>query len=202
MSTKTDLRIIRTRKLVKEAFLDLIKTKGYESITIQNIADRALVNRATFYLHYKDKQDLLETLQNEIFNELAEAIKPCKYVQNKMVKMSNFQILIETIFTKIAENKKFFKVMLMENGVNGFHTKMQDVIKEKFNDEFLTYGLDEETLSIQPELLTTFISSALIGTICWWLKEDLQYSPSQLAKKTVKLFAMGPLKTADFQIID
>ncbi|WP_415782960.1 TetR/AcrR family transcriptional regulator, partial [Bacillus manliponensis] len=61
MTTKTDLRIVRTRKLIKEAFLDLIQTKGYESITIQNIADSALINRATFYLHYKDKQDLLDT---------------------------------------------------------------------------------------------------------------------------------------------
>ncbi|MGM7723809.1 TetR/AcrR family transcriptional regulator [uncultured Metabacillus sp.] len=202
MSTKTDLRIVRTRKLIKEAFLDLIQTKGYESITIQNIADCALVNRATFYLHYKDKQDLLDTLLNEIFNELADAIKPCSYVQNKMVKIANFQLLIETIFNKIAEHKKFFKVMLFENGVNGFNTKMQDVIKEKFNEEFLTYGLDEEILSIQPELLTTFISSALIGTVSWWLKEDLHYSPNQLAKQTVKLFSIGPLKTAGFQIID
>ncbi|WP_415782921.1 TetR-like C-terminal domain-containing protein, partial [Bacillus manliponensis] len=126
----------------------------------------------------------------------------CSYVQNKMIKISNFQILIETIFNKIAVNKKFFKVMLIENGVNGFHTKMQDVIKEKFNEEFLTHGLDEEILSIQPELLTTFISSALIGTVCWWLKGNLQYSPSQLARQTVKLYSSGPLKTAGFQMID
>lgn len=202
MPTKTDLRIIRTRKFIKEAFLDLICTQGYESITIQNIADRALVNRATFYLHYKDKQDLLDQLIIEIFVQLAEAIKPCRYVQNKMVKLSNFQSMIETILVQIVENRKFFKVMMIENGVNGFNTKMQDVIKEKFKEEFLSYGLEEQSIGINPELFTSFISSALIGVIGWWLKEDLQYTTKQLATHIVNLCSMGPLGTAGFQIID
>lgn len=202
MSTKIDLRIVRTRKLIKEAFIDLIQEKGYEAITIQNISDRAMINRATFYLHYKDKPDLMEKLLNEVFNDLADAIKPCKYIQNKKVKISNFQFMVEIIFNKIAENKKFFKVMLIKNGVNGFNIKMQSVIEEKFNEEFLTYGLSEKTLSIHPSLLTTFLSSSLIGTVGWWLKENPQCSPNQLAKQTVKLYSIGPLKTAGFQIIE
>jgi AcrR family transcriptional regulator len=52
MLKKTDLRVIRTKKMIKESFIDLIQEKGYESITIRDIADHALINRATFYLHY------------------------------------------------------------------------------------------------------------------------------------------------------
>ncbi|MEH7395415.1 TetR/AcrR family transcriptional regulator, partial [Priestia megaterium] len=47
MLKKTDLRVIRTRKMIKESFIDLIQEKGYESITIRDIADNALINRAT-----------------------------------------------------------------------------------------------------------------------------------------------------------
>ncbi|MEH7318966.1 TetR/AcrR family transcriptional regulator, partial [Priestia megaterium] len=70
MLKKTDLRVIRTRKMIKESFIDLIQEKGYESITIRDIADNALINRATFYLHYVDKQDLVDKLIDEVFEEL------------------------------------------------------------------------------------------------------------------------------------
>ena len=58
MAKKIDLRVKRTNKMIMEAFIHLVEAKGYDNITIQEIADEAMINRATFYSHFKDKQDL------------------------------------------------------------------------------------------------------------------------------------------------
>ena len=52
-----DLRVIRTRKMIFNAFIKLVKEYGIERLTVQQIADEAMINRATFYAHFKDKQD-------------------------------------------------------------------------------------------------------------------------------------------------
>ena len=63
MGNKTDLRVKRTHKMIVEAFVRLLeKEKNYESITIQAIADEAMINRATFYAHFKNKEDLYEQI--------------------------------------------------------------------------------------------------------------------------------------------
>src|SRR5512134_4002531 len=67
LKNKMDRRIQRTRQSLHTALLELIKEKGYDSISIEEITDRANVGRATFYLHYKDKEDLLL----EEFREMA-----------------------------------------------------------------------------------------------------------------------------------
>ena len=54
-SSRVDPRITRTRKLIREALAALLAEKNFESITVQDIAERATVNRATFYAHFSDR---------------------------------------------------------------------------------------------------------------------------------------------------
>lgn len=186
--------------MIKESFIDLIQEKGYESITIRDIADNALINRATFYLHYVDKQDLVDKLIDEVFEELTDIINPCIYIQKKRVNISQFQSMIEAIFTNIFHRAAFYQIMLSEKGVHGFNRKMQEVIQEKFRKEFATINLQEQKFSTPPELLIHFISSALIGTVEWWVNNDLVYSPKHMAVQLVHLVTIGPLQSSGFEI--
>ena len=56
---QTDLRIRRTHKFLQEAMIELVIEKGFDAITVGDIAERAMINRATFYRHYQDKYDLV-----------------------------------------------------------------------------------------------------------------------------------------------
>ena len=69
MEDRRDLRIIKTRMNIKNAFIQLLRENDFNTITVQNILDRALINRKTFYNHYQDKYDLAEQLIQEFFNE-------------------------------------------------------------------------------------------------------------------------------------
>jgi hypothetical protein len=59
ISTKTDRRVLRTRAALRQALMELIREKGYEALTVEEITQHANLGRATFYLHYRDKDDLL-----------------------------------------------------------------------------------------------------------------------------------------------
>src|SRR3989337_4369074 len=71
---RPDRRIQRTRQALRRTLMELIKEKGYDSISVEEITQRANLGRATFYLHYKDKEDLLIDEFSELANERARTL--------------------------------------------------------------------------------------------------------------------------------
>lgn len=71
---KEDARTRRTRDALGDALIDLLREKPFESITVQEVLDRAGVSRATFYTHYRDKEDLLESDMDEFLELMAMAL--------------------------------------------------------------------------------------------------------------------------------
>ncbi len=76
MNQKTDLRIIKTRRSIKEAFMELILMKPVNKITVTELAERAEISKGTFYLHYLDIYDLYNRLVEEVANKIAESFNP------------------------------------------------------------------------------------------------------------------------------
>jgi len=69
---RVDPRVRRTRQMLQKAFDDLLEEKGFSNITVNDIAERADVNRATFYLHFEDKYALLRYNLRESFTQMLE----------------------------------------------------------------------------------------------------------------------------------
>lgn len=67
---RVDRRILRTRQLLQRAFLEVAQEKSFAAITVQDIAERANVNRGTFYAHFEDKYALFDTIIREDFRQL------------------------------------------------------------------------------------------------------------------------------------
>src|SRR5436305_1042448 len=107
---RLDPRVIRTRNMLREAFMALIPEIGYETITVQHITNRATLNRATFYLHYRDKQDLLTHIIRGVVDELAALpLIPADSVGLRGIFIS--------LFDHVAKNAAFYRVMLQEPSV-------------------------------------------------------------------------------------
>ena len=77
---KEDLRVIRTRKLLSKALKDLLQEKSFDKITVNDVCDKAMVHRATFYNHFVDKIDLLDYVFDEMQSEIYQNV----------VKLTNF----------------------------------------------------------------------------------------------------------------
>src|SRR5882724_5885460 len=106
---KNDRRISRTRKHLWEALVALIEEKDYSEITIQDIADRADVHRVTFYLHYRDKHDLLLNNVDSILHDLTAKIKPSTGEDFRTDIPPQGLVFA---FQYIAENATFYRIVL------------------------------------------------------------------------------------------
>ncbi len=102
---KLDPRVKRTRALIQKAFAELLPEKGFRDITVQDITERAEVNRATFYAHYPDKYALLEENIAQAFRAELEkrTLSACHY------SLENLRALIETVCEFVAYSNEHCK---------------------------------------------------------------------------------------------
>lgn len=163
---KVDLRIIKTRKAIKEAFLTLVQTKGYERITIQDIAEEAMINRNTFYLHYVDKPNLMDNLWKESIEKLNVCITLEVNDSQEMNRDMFISILSET-FKVIEDDIVFFKAMLSENGHPNFSTHLKEVLKS-----IMLSGIGDHYPNQKIKIGLEYIISGLVGVICMWIKDS------------------------------
>jgi len=196
---KKDLRVMRTQKLIKDAFLRLIKEKGFQTITIRDIADEAMINRATFYLHYQDKYDLLEQMSNFYLQELMEVMDISFHLKDGEVNVKRFKITLKNIFENIQKNKEFYTVMLGPNGMSDFTEKIERHLFDKFKAHFGTL-VEQMKLKFPTDFLLSFISSAYIGVTKWWLNEGCNYSPDFMAENLANIITKGPMNTIGYRV--
>jgi AcrR family transcriptional regulator len=122
---QTDLRIRRTHKFLQEAMIELITEKGFEAITVGDIAERAMINRATFYRHYLDKYDLVAKIFEETANYLAENMNPIYKDPDQKGTENPPEIWIR-FFEHVAEHARLYRAMLGKNGSPWFAARMRE----------------------------------------------------------------------------
>lgn len=197
-SKKIDRRINRTRKQLREALLSLIIERGYDSVTINQITSRADLGRTTFYLHYKDKEDLLLESIDANADDLVAQIKQIPLSAWKVHKAAEVEFLVESpirlIFEHAAQNATLYKVILWGEG--GFRAtgRLRDVITQAI-DEFLQLKTARENLTLHPEVpievFSNYFAGSLMGLLSWWLENDLPYPPDVMADMFQKMFFSG-----------
>src|SRR5699024_10252808 len=114
MEEKVDRRIHKTRKAIKKTFIELLNEKHFGDIGVNDIAERADINRGTFYLHYQDKFDLFEKYVDELLNELVAKIKASNQEkdQTKNGIEDNDSSTYVLFFKHFQAYSSFFKPML------------------------------------------------------------------------------------------
>lgn len=180
-SQRIDPRVLRTRILIRDAFIDLLQEFELEKITVNRIAERATISRVTFYLHYRDIPDMIERLAVEMVNDIHTIL--IKIPAHPGFKMN---ILVEML-EHIAANSNFYKVLLASKRIPVFTERLMNLIAD-----FITIRMDKlETsskLNIEQDIAIWYGSSAIIGTIVCWLRNDLPYTPLYLASQLSELF--------------
>jgi len=178
---KLDPRVIRTRQLLRDALVSLIAEKGFDAITVQDIADRATLNRATFYLHYQDKHDLLIKSLHDAIDELMADIGPAE--DNDQLVVEGPQRPIVKVFQHVAQHARFYQVMMGAAGVPSFIAAVRDYIAE-ITLHWLTLLQPDPEKSIVPlEIVANSLSWSLLGVLIWWLDHDLPQSPEYMAEQ-------------------
>jgi AcrR family transcriptional regulator len=183
---KLDPRVVRTRSVLRDAMMTLITEIGYDAITVQHITDRARLNRATFYLHYRDKQDLLTQIIKDVLEELTQTPH---YLQ--ITEPANTRQLFTYYFDHVAKHAAFYRVMLQEASVSPYVQEMQDHLEAIARRWLLSGRINTETLLTPPELFISFIGSAYFSIIKWWVANGQPYSSAYMAAQFMRLTLGG-----------
>lgn len=182
-TTRTDPRIIRTRQLLKDAFVDLLQEMDIEKISVNRIAERATINRVTFYLHYKDIPDMMDKMADEMIEEINQSLGQADNKQ-ELGDEADWPILV-CLLQHIAEHAKFYKVILASKRIPIFTERFMKLLTRLITERVQIVWEDSsiEEAGIQKEIAIWYGSSALIGTIVGWLRSDMPYTPHYLAKQ-------------------
>lgn len=190
MSKNMDLRVLKTQKLIRDSFIELIGEKGFAGITINDISNRAQINRSTFYLHYTDKYELLDKTVDEALVKLFALVAPEAHIKERNLEFDSFTQNIQMILKTIADDALFYKTMLGDNGMPDIRKKMANILKQKLGQSF------HEQALIPKDLFLELLSSLYMGAITWWLSNDMAYSPAYMAEQLIKMLTLGPIKVA------
>lgn len=173
--TKPDRRIARTRRQFSEALLELLKEKGSDKISIQEIADRADLSRATFYLHYKTKDELLIETLERLFEPITR-ISPLS--RDSMLQDGEIPALI--VFRHVEEHRELYKVMLNA----GSAWRIAQTIR-KYSAKAIRGMLDATLEGQEPpfpvEVLAQHMAASLHWLTVWWLENETPYTADEMA---------------------
>lgn len=192
--SKQDRRILKTKSEIKQALTELMEEKRFEAITVRDLTERANINRGTFYLHYQDKYDLLEQCEDEIIKNILEKVHDLQ-VQEREVLVSEGKPFpfIAKVFEYIQENADFLRAVLGPNGDPSFQEKIKNMMIQNF---FIKLG--NFTTTVPFEILITYISSANLGVIQYWVNTGMKQSPEEMASILFRIITKGPVETIVF----
>ncbi|MGG6313684.1 TetR/AcrR family transcriptional regulator [Paenibacillus macerans] len=174
---KLDPRVIRSKRMFKEALISLLQENAdHHKVTVQSLADRAELNRATFYLHYRDVEDLLEQLTNEVLDELARRIHPLSEIGP-----SKENLPLVSFLEHIYEHAPLFQVML-EN--KEFRHRLFAILTD------IVSIRRERRKPAEPakQVPIQIIAASSLGIVTWWIQEGTPYSPSYLANQINQMY--------------
>jgi AcrR family transcriptional regulator len=189
---KVDRRTVRTRRALREALIALILEKGYESITVQDITDRADLNRGTLYLHYRDKQDLLLRSSDDVFDEILSQFTPIS-AQNLNMDIAAHHLTI--VFQHAAANADYYRVMLGEHGVPVFITRLRHLVSQVGLERLEALQKLAPVKAFPSKLIANYSGGAIIGVLEWWLENNMPLTPEEAARFTLQLTVSGVYPT-------
>ncbi len=176
---RLDPRVRRTRGLLTEALLDLLREKGFNAISVQDITRRAKLNRVTFYLHYRDKEDLLTQTMKDVLDELNEVSRRNKLPQSASSQQGSPEVFVRW-FHHVAAHSELYRLMLGPGGMASFAAQVRRYL-ERLMTPLIEEGLQGDRSGIPPVLRSRFLASAFLGVIAWWLEQGMRQPAEQMA---------------------
>jgi AcrR family transcriptional regulator len=182
MQNLEDLRVRRTRKLLQQALLEAASEKGFAHVTVRDITERAMVNRATFYRHYEDKYDLLTHYIEELSELIDSNEGGTSPGDQPLPSLDTPPSGLAKLLRHMQANADFYRVMLGKQGDPTFCAQSFRNYIEQGYRRILSSQAPKSDPSRPPiDLTVNYLIHAGIGAIVWWLENDQPCSPEQMA---------------------
>lgn len=184
-----DRRVLRTRKWLQQSFLDLLLEQAFETITVQDISDRANIARVTFYRHYHDKDDLLQDFLKQFFQELELLlVSPLDFSEDEIGNVA--QTNLATLYQHVATKKQLFKAVLLSSISAPVRKQWRETIVKQV-ELAMQSSNDQERLGENVSIIANLMAEGVLGIMVWWLEKDCHVEVEHLATVTAQTFEFG-----------
>jgi AcrR family transcriptional regulator len=193
MTDNTDLRVIRTRRLIEQALVDILTGQGIKDLTVKNITQKAGINRGTFYLHYKDIFDLIE--QAEIMQGLLDIFDPIRL--NELLQHQDDENLpfpaITKAFDYLHGHAYFFKAVFHSSGSSELRDRLQFLIGTRMYENLKKKDHPYSSWTAQPAgYIVAYLGTAQFGLIQHWFNTDMSLPPVEIALLLTRFIRTAP----------
>ena len=194
-----DRRVERTRTALKQALYELIDEKGYEHVTVEEITERANLGRATFYLHYRDKEDLLLEDVIDLVDQMVEETTGMPWLRWRQapegtLSMPNRPPPMVLVFQHVAENAEHYRIILRGQGTYTVGQRLREIIIQAIKEVGLARSQEDQPVSqigVPIDVIANYYAGSVMGLVSWWLENDTPYTPEEMAEYFQRLFFPG-----------
>lgn len=212
MRKNLDLRVKRTEIMIQEALISLISEKGFDAITVGDIADRAMVNRATFYRHYQDKYALVTTIFENAAEKMTSELGPLEQrmeivywlinepgvftEQTTNPEVQHALSSYTALFEHIAKYSKLYKALLGKYGSSWFTSQLRDYVfnhlyKRLQESQLLVTNKSDFNDPVFGKVLTLCLANWFVSIITWWLEDGMQIPPRKITMFSLRFMIYG-----------
>lgn len=182
-----DRRARRSRQAIKSAFVALVLERGYDGVTVMDIAERADYNRGTFYKHFLGKEELLKEIHNDFMAAIAESLLD-PYVGLDRVEGDRIFPSTLLLFELIESRKDEFKALILAE--KGLYQELVDTLRKSMSRD-MHIVLEDKEPPIEYDILLSYQLSATVGVIMYWAETNFKYAARYMAEQ---LFALNQKK--------
>lgn len=182
---------LQSKLEIKAAFTELIlENNNANCITVSEIIDRPDYNRSTFYVYYKNKNELMEDLFNDAIKGLKESLD-LPFLKLTLVNKMEISTVIMLVLEHIEKNKNLFKALHVIQHIDSIYDRMVELYNYLFTEYFVYYQSD--TISeINHELQVSWRSHAMMGVIKYWIESNFKYSSNYICEQMILIRTKPP----------
>lgn len=174
----------RTKEHLKQALIELIKEKGYHSVTVKDIVDYAAYNRSTFYIHYTDKIELAEELLVSILQGLEDSVgKP--YVPGQKVYSAKLNAPSLNIVSYIYKNRSFFTLINYDDTLPGLHTRFPQTILKIYQEQFIFETINN--IPVNMDYFKRYTAYGFYGLLQSWIQNGFKETQEKFIQEVIDL---------------
>ena len=183
---KPDRRILKTKRAIYEALVELMQKKKLNSITVTELAAAANINRKTFYTYYSTVNDVLD----EGINELISSLKDLMYAMSEDYNMLSPQTLVAFLNTIMSDADIARDLFASDNG-NMLFNRLQKALQETLLKELIDNDIKMNVPPEQYPLISSFVAGGMISAYYEWITNPNQTSLDDMARTLTTLIISG-----------
>lgn len=173
---KIDIRIVKTKKAIREATLCLLAHKKLEDISITELATTAQINRKTFYNYYQSIYQVIEEIENEAVETFVSAIRDSEWYDGDVL---NFDKLFLCLTESVCDNMEFFGPLMNINKTSRVIVKVESRLKDLGKTYFSHYlDVDEDIIAVAMD----YVISGMFSVYRRWFQSDHLICIDQIAR--------------------